>query len=1192
MRIKKIELLGFKSFADITPIDLTENICCIVGPNGCGKSNIVDAVKWVLGEQGLKALRAHSSEDLIFSGTETKKPVGYAEATLVFDNSQKLAPPPFSEIAEIAVTRRIYRDGFSEFFINRRPARLKHIQDLFMNTGASKGAYAVVEQGEIEHFIEAKPEERRKLLEEAAGIAKFRAQKEETLRKIERTKQDLDRITDILSEQEHMLRSLKRQAGKAERYHQFKRELRDVELSLAAQEFRASLKSLSTIQRELASVTANSEGHKAQKTKLAMEVQNLRLNLSSAENEIEQIRRQKSSLESELAALTERHKQLSERQIELENNLTSLSSELSHIEQELVETKSKREQYQKSLVESNKKLEAERNKSTSIINEIKEFESERVNLQKEIDEIVAQKSSVEQKTGLVENERKQILEQLDRAKSLSRQTANELEENRAKQLQAKKTIEELSQKFDETLEKHRSLRREIDENKKKVKDLRKEADSKKEVCERTKEKLNKRTAELATLKEMERNLEGYQRGVKAILDRSKRLGGSSVKGVLADFIEAEPEYEVAVEVVLGERLQSILVDRPTTSISAIEYLKQTREGRSSFIPTELRLFEPKENMQLATNVKNDYDITPLIEKVKAKKEVKKLVDILLDSVYVVNDLTRAKEIMESDGFPPEFKLVTPDGEIWEKRGVISGGTPETPSSGLLKNKRTIKLYETELAWLQIESEKNQNEFLRTQGLVDRLENKVRTTEAEQSELERRLVELSSAKEKQELILSNLNEHEKYLAQSIEAPPLVPSEKLEPLKYQRQELASQLEQLAEKLETSRNKIRALNEALNSKLAEQRESEFEKHRLENQIASIEGKLSELDLYKENMNNQLASISERTNELKIKQKELQREVDDCARETKSLNTKLEKIDGELSKKMDGYKHVLSEIDYLEKEQQKISDQLESLAEKINQLKLEQERVSLYKDNAVQQIKSKYNEDMERVFHSYPEVENIEELKMKKAELEDKLDKLGEVNPIADKEYRELLERFEFLAKQKQDLEGAIENLKKAIRKINQTSREFLQETLEAVNVKFQEVIPLLFPGGQGEVKLAIQGEEQDILDAGLEVNVQPQGKRLRSMDLLSGGEKALAALGFITALFLTRPAPFCILDEVDAPLDEANVDRFKDLVKLLAQNSQIIIISHNRRTMEMVDMLYGVTMEEPGVSRLVSVNLSELR
>lgn len=1192
MKIKRIEILGFKSFADVTQLELTQDICCVVGPNGCGKSNIVDAVKWALGEQSLKALRAHTSEDLIFSGTETKKPLGYAEVTLTFDNSQKLAPPPFSELSEIAVTRRIYRDGESEFYINRRPARLKHIQDLFMNTGASKGAYSVVEQGEIEHFIEAKPEERRKLLEEAAGIAKFHAQKEETLRKIERTKQDLDRINDILSEQEHMLRSLKRQANKAERYHQLKRELRDVDLQLTACEFRASLKSLSNAQRELASTTATCEGLKAQKGKLALEIQNSKLALSSIENEVEQIRKQKSDMESELAALLERDKQLFERQGELEKNLANLSSELARIEQELIETKGKREQYQSSLQESQKRLTEEKNKSTKILNEIEELENKRSDIQKTSDELFSQKSSIQQKLGLVENAISQILEQLDRAKNISTQTANELEENRSKQEQTKIAIEELTKKFNEALEKHRLLRKEVEENKKRLKELKSEAESKKEAFERTKEKLNRRTAELATLKEMERNLEGYQRGVKAILERSRQLGQSSeIKGVLADFIETEPDYEVAVEVVLGERLQSILVDQATTGISAIEYLKEHREGRSNFIPTELKLFETENNSQLISRMRNEYGLIPLGEKVKTKKELKKLIDVLLDNVYVVENLNRAKEIMESDGFPPEFKLVTPDGEIWEKRGIISGGTPETPSSGLLKNKRTIKLYETEVAWLQIESERTQTELLRTQGLIDRLEEKIRSSESEINELERYLVELSSAKEKQELILSNLKESEKSLLQLMESSPLVPSEKLEPLKAQKEELSSQLEQLDQKLKAVKDELNELNKKLNSKLVEQRENEFEKHKLENQIASLEGKLSELDSYKQNLENQSLLLHEQIEELKAKQKKLQKEKDDCEHEIKTFKADLEKINDELNKKLDEYKRVLSEIDYLEKELQKVSEQIEKLSERANQLKLEQERIALHKNNMVEQIKSKYNEDIERVFHSYPEVENLEELKLKKSELEDKLNKLGEVNPLADKEYKELNERYEFLSKQKADLEEAIENLKKAIKKIDQTSRELLKQTLESVNEKFQQVIPILFPGGKGEVKLQVQEEGQDILDAGLEVNVQPQGKRLRSMDLLSGGEKALAALGFIAALFLTRPAPFCILDEVDAPLDEANVDRFKDLVKLLSQHSQILLITHNRRTMEMVDVLYGVTMEEPGVSKLLSVTLSDI-
>jgi len=1189
MRIKKIEAIGFKSFVEPISIELREGICCIVGPNGCGKSNIVDAVKWALGEQSLKSLRARTSEDLIFAGTETRKPLGYAEVTLIFDNSQQLAPPPFSELSEIAVTRRIYRDGDSEFFINRRPARLKHIQDLFLNASPSKGAYSVVEQGEIDRVIEAKPEDRRKMLEQAAGVAKFRFQKEESLRKIERTRQDLARINDILSEQQRQLRSLRRQAKKAERYHQYKSELRDVELSLAAHEYRTILKSLSSLNREMASSTAMAEGLRAQKGKFLMDIQTLKLKLPSLENSLEQTRAKKSELENEIAKLTERHRQLAGRESELENDLDNIETEQVRIRNELEETQAKQNQYQNALSESQSRLEDLKGENSEIESEIESLESERSGLRARIADGSDRKSSVEQELALVNSEVKQILDQIEKAKNFSEQTKAELKENRVEQSKAQKAIEEISQRSEEAIGRHRKLSRELDNAKNKLKKLKTEAENKKEAFERVREKLNRRTTELATLKEMERNLEGYQKGVQAILERARARGESSIKGVLADFIETEPDYEVAVGVVLGERLQSILVDRPNTSINAIEYLKQSREGRSSFIPMELKLFESL--AQAAPQISSDYELVPLAEKVKADRETSKLVEILLNNVYVVDDLKHAQEIMESNGFPPEFKLVTPDGETWEKRGVISGGTAETPSSGLLKNKRTIKQYETEIAWLKVEADRTQNEFLRTQGFIDRLEDKIRSLESEINSLERRTIELSSEKEMQELILKNLEEREIHISQSLESPPLVPKEKLEPLTRQREELSRKLDEIIKETDSLDAKLEKVESELGSKLAKHKENELEIHGLENQTASIEGKLSELETHKENLKARSEASSKREKELRQKRKELEQGLDECARQRESYEKELEQTEKELSEQLESYRQVASEIDYIEGEHNKISSQLEELNEQINELKIEQEKLNFNKEHIIQSMKSKYSEDLERKFHAYPEIEDPEPLRARRDELAEKIEKMGEVNPLADKEYKEILERHEFLLKQKEDLDGSIENLRRAIKKINQTSRELLQKTLDAVNEKFQRIVPLLFGGGRGQLKLSLPDDGHDILEAGLDISVQPAGKKLRSMDLLSGGEKAMAALSFIAALFLTRPAPFCILDEVDAPLDEANIDRFKELVNLLAENSQIMLISHNRRTMEMVDTLYGVTMEEPGVSKLISIDLADV-
>ncbi|MBI2083447.1 MAG: AAA family ATPase [Deltaproteobacteria bacterium] len=983
MQIKRLELLGFKSFVDPTVVEFDRPLVGVVGPNGCGKSNIVDAIRWVMGEMSAKSLRGRAMEDVIFNGSESRPPVGMAEVTLTFSTEDGLVPPQYAGFTEISITRRLFRDGESEYLINKVPARLRDIVDLFLGTGVGHRAYSVIEQGKIDFAINAKPEDRRYLIEEVAGISKFKARKEAALRKMEGTEQNLLRLKDILVEVTRQINSLDRQVKKAEKYRQLKEEHKQLDLKLSAALHRESSKEvaeLGTLLEEWTQKESEAQG-----------------NLQTIEMGREKERLSQIEKERELSELQERTFEASSRY------------KLLQTQQDFHERERKR-------------LEEEKKES---LENLKVGE----NLQGKVEEIQNQLSSL---------------------RSLSTNLKEELERVKTEIVSKKEKKE--------NLDKELLVRR---------------------------EELSLKRSHLMSLIDLERNFEGYQEGVRTILKAKKQgeMQGQGVLGVVADVVESPPEYELAVSAALGEKLQYVIVKSHDEGVEAVSYLKTQASGRSSFITLDIRESEPK-----PFPYKDEGVIGPLLDLVRLRSDYSKIGTYLLGDVILVKSLEKALSLWRSNGH--HKTLVTPEGEVVDPYGIVSGGSAGLPGKLLLEKKREIK---------------------ELKGRVAVLEEEISLIEDSASQYEGSLSELG-------LLMEDLKKREF-------------QEDLEKISLEKE--CDGLKKELDRLQREQEKIRLIEEKMTALSSEKEAAVLE-------MSALQKMLEELALKNEKAKGDYEAISLELGKKETALRDLRKSYDLARSHTGDLRVTLSRQESDL-------RHLESQIF---------------------------ERYGL----ALREVASEFQEgeNFDRVL----EEQRLEELKQR-------LDKIGDVNLGAIPEYEELKGREEFLKKQIQDLEEAIGGLKKAITKINETTRRRFEETFDLVNEKFQVLFPRLFHGGRAELRLT-DGNEG--VQRGVELLVQPPGKKLSHIGLLSGGEKALSAIAFIFSLFLIKPSPFCILDEVDAPLDDLNVSRFHILLSEMLPRSQFILITHNRRTMEQCHLLYGVTMEEAGISKIVSVKLAE--
>jgi chromosome segregation protein len=1185
MRIKRLDITGFKSFMERSVFSFDEGITGVVGPNGCGKSNIVDAIRWAMGEQSAKHLRGRGMEDVIFNGSESQPPLSMAEVSLTFTVEERdVLQAPYAGFPEITVTRRLFRNGESEYLINRTACRLLDVTEVFLGTGVGTKAYSIIEQGRVGLIVSAKPEDRRSLIEEAAGVTKYKSRRKAAERKMEYTQQNLLRVTDLVSELEKRLDSLARQAKKAEKYRKLRAQVREIELhtathrylALAAEE-KLVLDRLSGIsaqeQEKLAHVAALDEAIRAQREALDGEGQALQAlnetlhglesglqrdqqNLTFGRADLERTQAQRTEAEKEVAALTLQREELSLRRVALEAELAQLTQDHSSDEAavkaaaaELASVTGEQTVYTAS-------LEAERAALLSLTAKVANHESRLQGLARQRTDLEGRRAKVgSELLSLREEEQK-----LERGRSDVAKRVNDLRQL-ALELAERKGVEEGA------LSRART------------------AFSESEVALISlREDLSDKKSRLSSIEEIQRNYEGFDRGVRTVMLNAKGAP-DGIHGLVADVLSTSPDYEKAVEAVLGERLQQVLVEGQDKAAELVQFLKAGTEGRSTFLP--LAALEGRDLPMLAKPQAAGV-LALALDEVRCEPRFQALAKTLLNGVVIVDTLDTARALAQAH---PAHTFVTVEGDVLRPDGSLTGGVLEGPGVGALQKKREVQELSEEVAGLQERYQEAltrhhalQKEIQRTEeilkGLAKNQHQEELNLQSEEKDLHRSTGDLSRLRER----LQSLAHEETTLSESLaelDRESSVSQDEVAHAQAEQRGREERSKELALKLVGLKDKAAQCATELTQlqvKLASHAE------RTEGARRALEGtRLQELGLGDRlaRLAESIATASEKLGELAERLAATEARVVDLSQQRDGLQKELE---ARRLAHAEGSGRVRAEDDRLKA----LRLEVEELTAGVAELSLREREIALEREHLVEGVRERHQTEVAHELHQYhllPVLEAGAEQDLK--ELRAQLEKMGEINLTAIDEHQELEGRFTFLSAQKKDLESSLEQLRQAIVKIDKTSRERFSQTFELVNEKFQAVFPRLFGGGRAGLELTQEGPNGE---QGVEIFAQPPGKKLQSVTLLSGGEKALTAVALIFAIFLLKPTPFCLLDEVDAPLDEGNVGRYNDMVKEMSKTSQFIVITHNKRTMEVVDTLYGVTMEEPGISKLVAVKMKD--
>src|SRR5512134_647276 len=1195
MRLKKLELFGFKSFYDKTVFEFSDGITAIVGPNGCGKSNIVDAIRWVLGEHAPSYLRSKALEDVIFAGSDAAGPLGMAEVCLTFSNEEGAAPPGYESYAEIQVTRRTFRNGESEFFINKVPCRLKDIAELFLDTGAGARGYAIIEQGKIMTIVNARPEEKRMIVEEAAGVAKFRVRKKEAERKMENTRANLARVKDVLDEVKRQLGSLERQVRKAERYKALKDELRVLDLRIAAGKFRDLSLARARIGSELAAAEQSLVAVGAELSRLEADIESRRLRLAEADAALGSLREAHGRLKEE-AVRREAEYQGNRKQVEelratiaelvegigaAEGEIAELARRLRESEEAAAEGRASAAAASAACAELKTAVEAAREeylRHKDLSDQARSDLIVRMNLHSSaLSSADSHQKRIEDK----ERERSRQEERIAEARSAVRDAEAEVagasrEEEAVRDglSAAERAWEEAGARFAEAISR---------------------LDAVVEMHRRTEGALQASASRKAALSRLYERKDWASSGVRAVLrhyhGRGKGGNGggeSGIYGVIGDLVETDARYERAVEAVLGERMQSIVVRDHNEGLCALQYLKDTREGRGSFVPVSLRTRDDA----LAYSGE-DGVIAPLTEIVHAPSECRDLVRGLLGGTVLVRDLECALRLWNRNGVWNTY--VTLDGDVVTAEGALMGGAQADAGSGILAVKREMRDLEREIAGFEGELTGLAGEEEECRRVKDALEHgreeafrrreeragllNIATLQRARSEealtqVRDRLERMEQEREFQQDELSRI--HEEHRA-SQEAAHLTAQAKGEEEERVRQ-LLNALEEKRGAWEEAQSRFHAAEIDATELAGRSRAEEQTRAALADALAGRRTRMEELRRRRTAHEERSAVLAEAIAEGRAA-------VEEGAAE-------LARLQGTIDRLLEEKAAIGAATDSLEGMSKEARRREADATSLVSDLRLAAQRVESDLDLLDSLTYNRYEThpaelpDPVQAGGMGQEAWDQDSSETRAAEIRDRIAAIGDVNLASLEEHRELSERHSFLTAQKTDLEASLDDLAKAIQRINRTTRERFSETFDRINEKLAEVFPKLFLGGRAFLTLL---EEENLLETGVELVLQPPGKKLLPLNSFSGGEKSLAAAAMILSIFLVKPSPFCLLDEADTALDDANIDRFNALVREMSARHQFLLITHNKRTMELADSLYGITMEKPGISKVVSVKFN---
>lgn len=1179
MYLKSIEVQGFKSFANKIKFEFHNGITGIVGPNGSGKSNVADAVRWVLGEQRIKQLRGGKMEDVIFAGTQNRKPLGFAYVAITLDNSDKKLPVDFNEVT---VSRRLFRSGESEYMINGSVCRLKDVNELFYDTGIGKEGYSIIGQGQIDKILSGKPEERRELFDEAAGIVKFKRRKLEAVKKLENQRQNLTRVSDILSELEKQVGPLEKQSETAKNYLKLKEELKIYDINLFLLEISEIRRQLDEIdnkyniaEENLRSSNDSLEEIKNKYDELDKYIEELNNTLEEKKETLNKVNLMKEKLEGEIKVLKE--------QINSENiNEAHYQNRIDAINIEIAEKNTEKENF----VREKEELKVMSGNAESIKNEA---DSRVMVITKRIEELTNNVEDAKNRIITLLNEKSGVSAKLQRYDTMLEQINirkaelnQKLVKSKSDAAEQEKIIEELNAELKEVCEDIIILTDKQKEYDEKLKNIKLENDRMFDQKNNNDKKYHQVSSQLETLKNLTERYEGYTNSIKKIMELRESKKG--IIGVVADIIKVDKKYEIAIETALGGNIQNVVTDNEITAKEAIEYLKQGKYGRATFLPlssianktgfTNEHIFDERGVIGLASDL------------VTIKKEYENISKYLLGRIVVTDTIDNGLALARKYNYT--LRIVTLEGELLNAGGSMSGGAFKN-NSNLLGRRREIQELEKSLSELQTVMKEIDDKILKNgelkKALNEELEQlkltlnekfliqntvKMNLNKADEKKNELTNIFDDFTRENNEISgqINDINNNYEGLKKELEA-----------FEIKNKELEDNIKELGVIIEQEKEKEAAEiknNEELVINLSNLSQK---KSFVSDNITRIEGEI-------EKLREELKEINENREKSKGEASAKHKEIDD-------INSSIEEAEVSAAKLKEEIERLLADKDNQSREHKEFFAKREEISNEIASLDKELYRLANQKEKQEAANESFVNymwEEYELTYGTALELKNEEftnpsVLKKNISSLKNQIKALGSVNVNAIEEYKEVSERYEFLKTQHNDLITAEQSLLKIIDELDAGMRKQFTEKFAEIKTEFDKVFKELFGGGQGTIEL---NEDEDILEAGISIISQPPGKKLQNMMQLSGGEKALTAIALLFAIQNLKPSPFCLLDEIEAALDDSNVVRFANYLHKLTTYTQFIVITHRRGTMSAADRLYGITMQEKGVSTLVSVNL----
>ena len=1181
MYLKNIEVQGFKSFAQKINFEFHNGITGIVGPNGSGKSNVGDAVRWVLGEQSAKSLRGGNMQDVIFSGTETRKPLSFASVAITLDNSDHKLPVDFNEVT---VTRRLYRSGESEYRINGSACRLKDINEMFYDTGIGREGYSIIGQGQVDKILSGKPEERRELFDEAAGIVKFKRRKNATIKKLEDERQNLVRVTDILTELTRQLEPLEKQSETARIYLAKRETLKELDVNMFLLEYAGTAESMKELegkhrlaQGELDEAQKAYEQTKVEYDRLEQELEQLNHEMEALRSDSQEQALKRQQMEGQVNVLNEQilagvqnEEHYQGRLASIEEELSGKKSSIKELQEEKSDLRAQLKEIQSSLKEKEEKLQNTRENIEICTQAVEEGKNE-------IIEILNSRANTKGKAQRFDA----MMEQADIRKAEISQRVLCLKSEEEEQ---QTILKKAQAQYDSITELIRSMNEECERLNQDVFHIQNELKEQNSQMEAGQTAYHREASRLESLRNLTERYDGYGNSIRRVMEQKERVPG--IQGVVADLIQVNKDYEIAIETALGGSIQNIVTDNEQTAKTLIEFLKKNRYGRATFLP--MSSITPRGEFSPRDALREPGVIGIASELVSTAPQYQQIAKFLLGRVLVVDNIDHAIAIGRK--YRHSLRMVTIEGESLSPGGSMTGGAFKN-NSNLLGRRREIEELEAKVKGLK-------EQLVTMQKAIDEKRsrrNVIRETIADfQEKLRQQYIEQNTAQ-------MNIAQQEQKAEEIRSGYEQINRDQAE-IRRQVQEIRQDHERIAKELESSKQDEAELESYIEEKQSELDEWKEEEGTISRELEEIRLQTSTLEqkdsFDQENLSRLLKetkaletekaeigeSLAQNSREMEARKQsieELKKEAENSQEQEAQAKVRLEEMQKNKEEKNSSHKEFFEkrdelsgQISLLDKECYRLQGQMEKLEESREEwISYMWEEYEITPNNALQYKKEEFDD--------------LGEMKKQTAQLRDEIRRLGPVNVNAIEDYKELLERHTFLSGQYEDLVTAEKTLEQIIQELDEGMRKQFTEKFAEIQKEFDKAFKELFGGGKGTLEL---DEEADILEAGIKIISQPPGKKLQNMMQLSGGEKALTAIALLFAIQNLKPSPFCLLDEIEAALDDSNVGRFAGYLQKLTKNTQFIIITHRRGTMNAADRLYGITMQEKGVSTLVSVDLVE--